>query len=230
VSGAHEDEINSVCWANRDNSDILFTGSDDCFVKVWDRRNLSNSARPAGVFIGHQEGITNVASKGDGLYIASNGKDQLLKVWDIRRMADYDTFSNKLKPLRRAHGYDYYDERYPFSGRHCKHPQDRSLFSFTGHGVFNTLIRCQFSPIETTGQRYVYTGSSDGRIHIYDLMTGNVAIRLPQQGATSGEDVQGFFYGSRNRYGVPARDVSWHPHYPVLASTSFDQSVKIWAL
>ncbi len=31
--------------------------------------------KPAGVFIGHQEGIANVASKGDGIYVASNGKD-----------------------------------------------------------------------------------------------------------------------------------------------------------
>ena len=113
VDRAHDDEINTVCWANRDSSNLLFTGSDDCFVKVWDRRALGNSRRPAGVFIGHQEGITNVASKGDGLYLASNGKDQLLKVWDIRRMADYEVFRNKLQPLRRAAGFDYRMGRYP---------------------------------------------------------------------------------------------------------------------
>jgi WD repeat-containing protein 23 len=75
VSGAHDDEINTVCWANRETSNLLYTGSDDCFVKVWDRRALGSSRRPAGVFIGHQEGVTNVASKGDGLYLASNAKD-----------------------------------------------------------------------------------------------------------------------------------------------------------
>ena len=37
VQRAHEDEINSVCWANRESSNILFTGSDDCFINVWDR-------------------------------------------------------------------------------------------------------------------------------------------------------------------------------------------------
>ena len=75
VRDAHDDEINSVCWANRESSNLLFTGSDDCFVKVWDRRALGRGNRAAGVFIGHQEGVTNVASKGDGLYLASNGKD-----------------------------------------------------------------------------------------------------------------------------------------------------------
>lgn len=73
-------------------SDILFTGGDDCMVKVWDRRAFgsSGSNRPAGIFVGHAEGVTNIASKGDGIYAASNGKDQLLKVWDIRKMVPYD--------------------------------------------------------------------------------------------------------------------------------------------
>ena len=53
VGEAHEDEINSVCWANRESSNILYTGSDDCFVKVWDRRALGANSKPAGVFIGH---------------------------------------------------------------------------------------------------------------------------------------------------------------------------------
>ena len=89
VHNTHDDEINSVCWANRESSNLLFTGSDDCYVKIWDRRALGKKNTPAGVFIGHQEGVTNVASKGDGLYLASNGKDQLLKVWDIRKMSDF---------------------------------------------------------------------------------------------------------------------------------------------
>jgi len=116
VDGAHDDEINSVCWANRESSNLLFTGSDDCFVKVWDRRALGNGNRPAGVFIGHQEGVTNIASKGDGLYLASNGKDQLLKVWDIRRMSDDNTFRNR-DPLKRSHGFDYRMQYYPNTGK-----------------------------------------------------------------------------------------------------------------
>ena len=52
---------------------------------------------------------------------------------------------------------------------------------------------------------------------------------LPKTGRSSGADANGY-YGRENSVGAPARDVSWHPHYPVLASTSFDQSVKIWTL
>jgi WD repeat-containing protein 23 len=117
VRGTHDDEINTVCWANRESSNILFTGSDDCFVKVWDRRAFASGNKPAGVFVGHQEGVTNIASKGDGLYLASNAKDQLLKVWDIRKMQDNNTFENKLKPLVRDHGFDYRMQKYGLDGK-----------------------------------------------------------------------------------------------------------------
>ena len=65
-------------------SNILYTGGDDGQVKIWDRRALRGN-RPVGIFVGHYEGITHVASKEDDTYLASNGKDQLLKVWDIRK-------------------------------------------------------------------------------------------------------------------------------------------------
>ena len=53
VKEAHNNEINSVIWANRDSSNLLFTGADDCFIKIWDRRALGSSRRPAGIFVGH---------------------------------------------------------------------------------------------------------------------------------------------------------------------------------
>lgn len=58
-----------------------------------DRRFLGSSNKPSGVLIGHTEGITNVSAKGDGRYLISNGKDQALRLWDLRKMrssAEYD--------------------------------------------------------------------------------------------------------------------------------------------
>ena len=75
-------------------------------VKVWDRRAISSNV-PVGVFVGHAEGITNVCSKGDGIYVASNGKDQLLKVWDIRKMVSYERFMRITRPPAQDNGFDY---------------------------------------------------------------------------------------------------------------------------
>ena len=65
---------------------------------------------------------------------------------------------------------------------------DDSVFTFKGHSVYQTLIRCQFSPLETTGQRYIYTGSSDGRVFIYDLVTGDTAMILKKSGRANQRD------------------------------------------
>lgn len=54
-------------------------------AQVWDRRALRGN-RPAGVLIGHTEGITHLDSKNDGRYLLSNCKDQTARLWDIRKV------------------------------------------------------------------------------------------------------------------------------------------------
>lgn len=41
---------------------------------------------------------------------------------------------------------------------------DTSVMTYRGHIVIKTLVRCRFSPVETTGQRYIYTGCGVGRV------------------------------------------------------------------
>jgi len=36
--------------------------------------------------------------------------------------------------------------------------------TYRGHRVTKTLLRAKFSPMEQTGQRYIYTGCATGRI------------------------------------------------------------------
>jgi hypothetical protein len=38
--------------------------------------------------------------------------------------------------------------------------------TYRGHAVLRTLIRCYFSPVETTGGQYLYSGSHDGKIRV----------------------------------------------------------------
>lgn len=41
---------------------------------------------------------------------------------------------------------------------------DTSVMTYRGHRVKKSLIRAKFSPAETTGQRYIYTGCGTGRL------------------------------------------------------------------
>ena len=35
ISHAHSEDVNSVCWADTASGNVLISGSDDGFVKVW---------------------------------------------------------------------------------------------------------------------------------------------------------------------------------------------------
>jgi len=43
-------------------------------------------------------------------------------------------------------------------------PGDTSVRTYTGHRVLNTLIRARFSPMHSTGNKYIYAGCSTGKV------------------------------------------------------------------
>ncbi|KAL3693175.1 hypothetical protein R1sor_006826 [Riccia sorocarpa] len=201
---AHSDDVNAVVFA--DNScNVIYSGSDDSKCKVWDRRCFSQRGKAAGILEGHLEGITDLDTFGDGQYFISNSKDQTLKLWDVRKMTSHAPRSQKIPTL----GWDYRWGDYPARGKNLKHPYDVSIMTYTGHRVLKTLIRCYFSPAYTTGQKYIYTGSADGMVYIFDVVTGKLVSRL------------------RSHRG-PVRDVSWHPTQPMLVTSSWDGQITKW--
>ncbi|CAK4068169.1 unnamed protein product [Aphanomyces euteiches] len=207
----HADDVNAITFVDGpQSSNVFVSGSDDCLIKLWDRRMISESdARPQGVFVGHTDGVTHMSSRDDGYYFISNGKDQTTKLWDLRKCLDH----TQVKPMRRQFEWDYRFEEYPgyYEGEVVKaHPQDQSIMTYRGHAVKQTLIRCYFSPMHSTGQRFIYTGSADGEVVIYDVLTGGVVDRLElvSQGVT--------------------RDVRWHPYKPMIVSPDFYGKLCVW--
>lgn len=218
----HDDDVNAVCFGDKSSPHLLYSGSDDTTLKVWDRRSLGDS-REAGVFIGHTEGLTYVDSKGDGRYVLSNSKDQTMKLWDLRKMIPTEK-AERIDLSRYNTGFDYrfqsYEEEY-----YKPNPHDCSLVTFRGHKVLKTLIRCHFSPPGSTDSRYVYTGSEDGGVYIYNL-DATLAKKLDVQAATQDSrprddvdtDILGAFHDhSGSSWKTCVRDASWHPYAPVLA-------------
>ncbi|KAL4555521.1 hypothetical protein LXL04_038143 [Taraxacum kok-saghyz] len=122
---AHTSDVNNVCFVD-EASHLIYSGSDDNVCKVWDRRCFRSKGKPAGILMGHLKGITFLDTRGDGRYLISNGKDQTIKLWDIRKMS-----SNATRWMD-----------YPLRARDVKHPSDQSVAMYKGHSVLRTLIRC----------------------------------------------------------------------------------------
>ncbi|CAM9799462.1 unnamed protein product, partial [Ectocarpus sp. 13 AM-2016] len=204
---AHEDDVNAVAFADS-GSQVVLSGGDDCVIKIWDLRSPDAAV---GGLCGHQAGITCITAKGDGRHFISNSKDQTMKLWDMRRMLDPK--DDKMKKAAHIPHWDY--RHMPMSipalrPKKSKRASDESVKTFHGHKVLQTLIRCYFSPAHTTGQRFVMSGSADGSVCIWDILTGNMVESLS------------WHHGN-------TRDVSWHPHLPLVASFSWDAAVGLWS-
>jgi hypothetical protein len=78
------------------------------------------------------------------------------------RLRDMDSRDTIVRWVAAAIGLTLTDSldrntRYPPPQR-LAHPKDCSVMTYRGHQVSKTLIRCHFSPRESTGQNYIYSG------------------------------------------------------------------------
>ncbi|KAK9459942.1 WD40-repeat-containing domain protein [Lipomyces oligophaga] len=224
----HEDDVNAVCFGD-DSGNLLYSGSDDQVIKVWDRRSMS-SKQEAGVLLGHVEGITYIDSKKDGRYLVSNGKDQSMKLWDIRKLVSSERYGEVGGYKDYSSHFDYRYQMYPYAAGK-RHPNDCSVMTYTGHEVLRTLIRCHFSPPSSSGSQYLYTGSSNGKVHIYSL-DGQIAKVIdvgssdlydrPSRGQEEEAAARLGRGYSRSLQEEPCvRDVAWHPYLPTIATSSW---------
>jgi len=210
---SHDDDVNTVAFAD-DTSQILFSGGDDGICRVWDRRTLDEShPKPVGVLAGHRDGITFIDSRNDGRHLITNCKDQSIKLWDMRVFSPSEGLENTKRAVS-SYVWDYRWQSVPrkFSSLNKTSKRlsgDTSLMTYMGHKVLQTLIRCRFSPAFTTGQRYIYTGCSSGKVIIYDALTGTKVKELKNHRSC-------------------VRDVSWHPFKSEIVSTSWDSTIVHW--
>ncbi|CAJ2504543.1 Uu.00g119370.m01.CDS01 [Anthostomella pinea] len=218
----HEDDVNAVCFADKSSPHILYSGSDDATIKVWDRRSMGDG-REAGAFVGHIEGLTYLDSKDDGRYLLSNGKDQSMKLWDLKMM--YTTAQFQEMNPRQHTRYSEFDYRWgKFDDADWfPHPNDNSVVTFRGHKVLRTLIRCHFSPPSSTNSRYVYSGSHDGKVYVYNMDATIAGIIDVRKTTSHGRQLPSYLGG----HGDPGwttivRDASWHPNAPFIAASSLN--------
>ena len=83
----------------------------------------------------------SISIQGDGRYLISNGKDQTLKLWDVRRFGSQEGMEQVRKAVGKSN-WDYRWEAVPKrTMKKTKITGDVSVMTYRGHGVLHTLIR-----------------------------------------------------------------------------------------
>lgn len=198
-------DINAVRFLDPASNQVIVGGSDNGIIEVWDRRVLGANAKnrkSVATLFGHFDGVTYIDPQGDGRHFLTNSKDQSVKLWDVRKVGRRNQVKKTRKLLAQP-TWNYQNDHIPpeYYGDKKALDGDCSVMTYRGHRVAKTLIRARFSPAETTGSRYIYTGCATGRVIIYDSLTGQMT-------------------GNIEGHSELVRDVSWHPLRPEIASAS----------
>lgn len=154
-----------------------------------------------------------------------------MKLWDVRMAISpqqYEQLKINRRPTRDNFDYRFgkYDEKFWY-----KDPHDSSLVTYRGHKVLKTLIRCHFSPPGSTNSRYIYSGSQDGKVYIWNLdatIAGIIDVCKstsdPHISRLRGHlDPEAFIrIYEGEEWSTCVRDASWHPTAPIIVASAWN--------
>ena len=141
----------------------LVTASDDFTMYLWEP---STSTKPVARLLGHQKQVNHVTFSPDGLFIASAGFDNHVKLWNARDGKCVYPFpilphASRLIPTLKSLIITYINPYYRF------------ISTLRGH-VAPVYQTC-FSP----DSRLLVSGSKDTTLKVWELRTGKLAMDLP---------------------------------------------------
>ena len=194
---AHYRSVSSTCYENLVDGTLLCS-TGDSLVRVWDRRLLSSeSFKPNLEFRGHRKYVHGMSARGNGRYLISLSEDCTVKLWDMRKPSSQTSGPPTLE--------SYHAAPRPI--------HDVSIMTYSCETGEKIAGRCGFSPLHTTGQRFIYTESGLDSCAIYDILTGAMVRELV---------CIGYRY---DHY----KDISWHPYIDnFMTVTGHSDSVFLW--
>ncbi|XP_012558462.1 U5 small nuclear ribonucleoprotein 40 kDa protein isoform X1 [Hydra vulgaris] len=207
----HASFVNSCCPARR-GPEIVISGSDDCTIKIWDRR-LKTSVQT----FQNTYPVTAVCFNDTTSQFMSGGIDNVIKVWDLRKndiMFKMQGHTDSVTGFRLSPDGSFLlsnamDNTVRVWDIRAFAPVERCLKVFSGitHNFEKNLLKCAWSP----DGRYISAGSADRFVYVWDTVTKKILYKLPGHN------------GSVN-------DVDFHPSEPILMSCSSDKQIYLGEL
>lgn len=212
----HTSSINSIHWSYRTN--LLVSGSSDNTIKIWD---MNQYGKEVMTLYGHSDWVLCVAWNHYDNQIASGSQDKTIKIWNydsgelIFTLVGHKrvlclTWSNDNSKL--ASGSD--DK----SIKIWDMMNGRALFSIDAH---NEPVTCIAWGNGTKDCNLLASGSEDFSIKIWDTNNGKLLKLFKGKTET-------FFDRWINGHTFYISGIVWNHNNTKIASSSLDQTVKIW--
>jgi guanine nucleotide-binding protein subunit beta-2-like 1 protein len=87
IESAHNDWVSSVRFSPDSKQDLFFSSGWDRKVKLWNKKNMSEFVPTTPLNFSSQY-LSSLALAPSGAFIASGGKEGLLKIWAIKQKTD----------------------------------------------------------------------------------------------------------------------------------------------
>ncbi|KAF2073704.1 hypothetical protein CYY_004992 [Polysphondylium violaceum] len=174
---------------------------------VWEWRSETYILKQQG----HSYGMNAIAYSPDGQVIATGGDDGKLKLWNTNSGYCYVTFTDHEGPITAVKFSPVASQNVVFSAGLDGTIRAFDLLRYRNFRTFVSPNKTQFSciAIDPSGE-IICAGSTDSfEIYVWSVRTGRLTDIL------SGHE-------------APVSDLSFDPINPLLASCSWDKTVKIW--
>lgn len=192
---------------------------DDTDVKVWNSETGKNVANLKG----HSGSIYSIKMTSDGAYAVSVGTDKFIRIWDVRQQQqvcslDGTQFNdmNEVALNCSPHLDGGASMQQSLRGLACVGHVDGSL-TFWDMSMRKCIVQSQPHQSEARGVsfnvdgKYLASAGFDGQIVITD--TSDLDNLAPVKTLQHEDKVV---------------SVKWHPHLPLLLSTSADKTARVW--
>ena len=188
--------------------DLLVTAGRDLVVRVWDIRLRTQVM----VLSGHRGDVTSVACSALDPQVVLSLADSTVRLWDLRRAATQLTITQHARSIRAmvAHPHEWTICLADTAGcfKQWVLPRGELLHQFGAGGIVNAMV-------VNAATNELVAGYDDGRLAVYDYVSGSVAQELRLQPVPGARSTA--IYAARfDRLGAR------------LVTGEGDKSIKVW--